>query len=726
MADISQVQDVDIEFENQEFPDFTGQLFWIKPFDFDQDGDLDIFAAAGSFPPDPEVAFQDIVFENVNGDYQVFSKLTATVHPAEAIFEDFNGDGRIDLFLGTSGYDDGLPAPGEPNRLYLQTDAGFEDASNRLPDVMDFTHGVASGDIDSDGDLDIWVGNTGGPERPYLLINDGEANFTLSQERLPENWVTISPDFINFNSAKFEDVDGDGSLDLIGGLNRPSESGLGSQIVLNPGSGDFSNGDVVHLPDHAVIGEDFLVTGSAVHDFDADGLKDILFVGQRKDFTGQAFQYLSNKGNGNFVDETEERLGSFAFSESGSRAEFIGLRDVNNDGTMDFVPLGLTHRQTTPNEIVVGLNNGNGEFDPLVRTDFAMDQDAWMLGSLLHKQDGKRFIDGFGFGQTDPYRDFFVNRTTFDLDTPSATGDLVTGGPGVDMLDPGDGPDVVWADDGADRVNGGRGSDKLMGGGGADVLSGDQGADRLYGNAGDDQLSGGPGTDVVVGNGGADRLFGDAGNDTIEGFDGNDVLNGGAGDDQLWGHEGRDEFIAGSGSDRIHGGVGTDTVVFSVDRARAAVDGDAAVQTVSVSGETNEFEGIERIEFADGTLAFDDTAERVYRLYEAAFDREPDLPGLGHWIGRVDQGTDFHEVARAFIDSDEFRDLYGASPSDEEFVDLVYQNVIAREPDASGRSYWLDQIDQGMPRAEVLSRFSDSQENRAAVADQVDDGVFYV
>ena len=166
MADISQVHDVRIAFESQDLPAFTGQLFWIKPFDFDRDGDQDLFAAAGSFPPDPEVAFQDIVFENVIGAYHVYAKLSATVHPAEAIFEDFNGDGRIDIFLGTSGYDDGLPAPGEPNRLYLQSDSGFQDASTNLPDVMDFTHGVASGDIDSDSDTDLWVANTGGPERP--------------------------------------------------------------------------------------------------------------------------------------------------------------------------------------------------------------------------------------------------------------------------------------------------------------------------------------------------------------------------------------------------------------------------------------------------------------------------------------------------------------------------------------------------------------------------------
>ena len=61
-----------------------------------------------------------------------------------------------------------------------------------LPEVSDTTHSAAAGDIDGDGDLDIFVGNGfGGTPQigkhtdPYILINDGFGGFTRSDELLP-------------------------------------------------------------------------------------------------------------------------------------------------------------------------------------------------------------------------------------------------------------------------------------------------------------------------------------------------------------------------------------------------------------------------------------------------------------------------------------------------------------------------------------------------------------
>ena len=191
----------------------------------------------------------------------------------------------------------------------------------------------------------------------------------------------------------------------------------------------------------------------------------------------------------------------------------------------------------------------------------------------------------------------------------------------------------------------------------------------------------------------------------------------------------------GSGDDRIDleglqrpldAGDGFDVAILGGPHSAYTVAQTSQGVAINGNGTSSEVANLERIKFSDGTLAFDSTSERVYRLYEAAFDREPDLPGLGHWIGRVDQGTNFLEVGRAFIDSDEFRSLYGASPSNEEFVDLLYQNVMDRDPDPGGATYWLDQIDQSITRAEALARFSDSEENRQTVRSEIDDGVFYV
>jgi len=137
-------------------------------------------------------------------------------------------------------------------------------------------------------------------------------------------------------------------------------------------------------------------------------------------------------------------------------------------------------------------------------------------------------------------------------------------------------------------------------------------------------------------------------------------------------------------------------------------------------------ENLERLEFENGFLGFDDTAERAYRLYEAAFGRDPDEEGLGYWIGEIDQGMNFNEVASRFIDSNEFESRYGKNPSNTVFIENVYINVLDRLPDEEGRQYWNGQLDSNMARNEVLARFSDSEENRAKVANEIDDGVFYV
>ena len=101
----------------------------------------------------------------------------------------------------------------------------------------------------------------------------------------------------------------------------------------------------------------------------------------------------------------------------------------------------------------------------------------------------------------------------------------------------------------------------------------------------------------------------------------------------------------------------------------------------------------------------------LVRLYHATFDRSSDIGGLGHWARQLAKGEMvFAEVAAAFMVSDEFTQLYPEGLSDEEFVTLLYQNVLKREPDAAGKAYWLKVLDEGNLRNEVLLGFADSVE----------------
>jgi hypothetical protein len=134
----------------------------------------------------------------------------------------------------------------------------------------------------------------------------------------------------------------------------------------------------------------------------------------------------------------------------------------------------------------------------------------------------------------------------------------------------------------------------------------------------------------------------------------------------------------------------------------------------------------ERLEFDDFTLALDlaGTAGQVYRLYQAAFDREPDFNGLSNNVEFVDDGMSMRTLAQHFAASPEFQSLYGQNASNATFINAVYDNVLDRLPDAGGYQYWNTQLSNGMSRGEVLLRFSDSPENVALVAPQIEDGIW--
>jgi hypothetical protein len=136
---------------------------------------------------------------------------------------------------------------------------------------------------------------------------------------------------------------------------------------------------------------------------------------------------------------------------------------------------------------------------------------------------------------------------------------------------------------------------------------------------------------------------------------------------------------------------------------------------------------IERLAFLDVSVAFDtkNVAGKAYRIYKAAFDRTPDGGGLGYWIAQMDKGMDVVEVAARFIDSPEFRSLYGTNPSNAEFLTEVYSNVLDRTPDEAGLAWWVNEMKTNPAKSwqKVLADFSESTENQANVASLIANGI---
>ncbi|MEN9867040.1 MAG: hypothetical protein RL748_2630, partial [Pseudomonadota bacterium] len=140
---------------------------------------------------------------------------------------------------------------------------------------------------------------------------------------------------------------------------------------------------------------------------------------------------------------------------------------------------------------------------------------------------------------------------------------------------------------------------------------------------------------------------------------------------------------------------------------------------------TDTVQNVERIEFQDKGIALpgDTHAAQVYRVYQAAFNRTPDQDGLGFWIKQIDKGVQLTDIASGFIQSGEFKALYGAAPANPDLVNKFYQNVLHRAPDAGGLNFWVDALNSHRATPEqVLAQFAESPENQAALTGVIDAG----
>ncbi len=110
----------------------------------------------------------------------------------------------------------------------------------------------------------------------------------------------------------------------------------------------------------------------------------------------------------------------------------------------------------------------------------------------------------------------------------------------------------------------------------------------------------------------------------------------------------------------------------------------------------------------------------AFRLYRAYFDRTPDFGGFCFWSQALRGGWSLLDVSDFFVNSSEFVSRYGEyetfapeGPKTDaaEFVALIYRNVLDRDPDAAGFSFWTRQLQDGRySPAEVMIGFSESKE----------------
>ena len=322
--------------------------------DFNEDGHIDIFYAPLDGTPNATPA--ELYLNNGAGCFSLDTSFfngnpPGRVNPRKALPGDFNGDGRIDVFVLGHGYDY-PPFPGETPYVILSSPDGYVLGSG-LDTFIGFQHGGASGDIDADGDIDVFVTHLYSNHAPYFLINDGSGSFTIDTDR------TEGLAHKELYTAELVDVDGDDFLDLLvaGAEFDSGANNLPTQILWGDNTGVFSTAKATILP--RVPGQGIIVDID-VSDTDEDGDKDIVInrTGDpsTNNYRGYYLQLVEQVGARRFEDKTAQLL----FENEDADADWITwirMCDCNGDGHVDIIVDDAARN-------LIWENDGTGTFRP--------------------------------------------------------------------------------------------------------------------------------------------------------------------------------------------------------------------------------------------------------------------------------------------------------------------------------------------------------------------------
>ena len=344
--------------------------------DFTGDGLTDVLVTRANWPTAERYPVQLLVNDGaghlVNETSTVFTgAIPETVFPYRVVVGDFNGDKIPDAFIADTG-EDIAPPPGWQSQLILSAPGGHViDGTPNLPQQNAYTYFADAADVNGDGSIDLYLGNTQSMS-PQIFLNDGTGHFRISPGALP---AAIDPP-ANVTAGRFADVNRDGAPDLIvAGSDYSAGPNVfrfppNTFVMLNDGHGHFSV-----LP-NSIPQKPFASTGEAIDmktpDLNGDGIPDLLISWTKGNpyYHGRWIQVLIGNGDGTFRDETSTRLPQV--DNVNDAVVNIQLVDLNRDGAPDIATSVLPENPPPydpPPPFY--LNNGHGFFVPLPAGDNA-------------------------------------------------------------------------------------------------------------------------------------------------------------------------------------------------------------------------------------------------------------------------------------------------------------------------------------------------------------------
>ena len=246
--------------------------------DYDNDGLVDLYVTNSAGTK------KNFLYKNLGGNNM---ELVTGISPVTDLFSsrnvswsDIDSDGDLDLYVTNEN--------GEKENLYRNNGGGsFEKMTDLIITTDGFnTMSSSWGDIDNDGDLDLFLANDG--SKNQLFRNDGNFVFT--------RMLTTDVSKVNaksFSSA-WADIDNDSDLDLF--VTNAFQNGqrLKNNLYLNDGTGHLTE-----VTNEVVVMDEGWSYGCAFGDYDNDGFQDLAVATTRFGNVDEADYLYHNNGNSN-------------------------------------------------------------------------------------------------------------------------------------------------------------------------------------------------------------------------------------------------------------------------------------------------------------------------------------------------------------------------------------------------------------------------------------------